>query len=294
VSNIEFSRAATARTCTQRDYDRSMWKMTESWKERVQAPDHRGPEQGRASTKSNEPLATEPPSFRRTLGILVSGNLAGALAGLIAGGIGSRLAMRTLALTSPRAQGSITEAEEVVGRITLEGTLFLLAAGAALGMAGGLAYVAVKRWLPIRGTGLVFGLLVLAVSGRLLVNPDNIDFVILDPAWLGITMFASLPILFGLLVVPFQGKLEPIFTKARSPLATALLLVAGLAPIAVGGSVAVILVVLVAGGFLLTRSPTVREVWSTTTVDIYGRAVLGATAVFGLGFFAWGALEILA
>jgi hypothetical protein len=33
--------------------------------------------------------------------------------------------------------------------------------------------------------------------------------------------------------------------------------------------------------------------WSTTTVDIYGRAVLGATAVFGLGFFAWGALEIL-
>jgi len=270
-----------------------MWKMTESRKERVRARDHGGPEQGRAPTSSKDPLATEPPSVLRTLGILVSGNLAGAIAGLIAGGIGSRLAMRILALTSPRAQGSITEAEEVVGRMTLEGTLFLLVAGAVLGVAGGLAYVAVRRWLPIRGTGLVFGLLVLAVSGRLLVNPDNIDFVILDPTWLAITMFASLPILFGLLVVPLQGRLEPIFTKARPPLATSLLLVAGLAPIAIGGLVAVVLLVLIAGGFLLSRSSAVREIWSTTTVDIYGRAVLGATAVFGLGFFAWGALEIL-
>jgi hypothetical protein len=270
-----------------------MWKMTESRKERVQARDHEGPEQERASTRSKDPLAIEPPSVPRTLGILASGNVAGAIAGLIAGGIGSRLAMRILALTSPRAQGSLTEAQEIVGRITLEGTLFLLVAGVALGVAGGLVYIAVRRWLPIRGTGLVFGLLVLAVSGRLLVNPDNRDFVILDPTWLGITMFASLPILFGLFVVPLQGKLEPIFTKARSPLATALLLVAGLAPIAIGGPVAVILVVLIAGGFLLTRSATVREIWSTPTVDIYGRAVLGATAVFGLGFFAWGALEIL-
>jgi len=267
--------------------------MTESRKERVRARDRGSPEQGRESTRPKDPLATEPPSVPRTLGILASGNVAGATAGLIAGGIGSRLAMRILALTSPSAQGSLTEAEEVVGRITLEGTLFLLVAGAALGMAGGLAYVAVRRWLPNGGTALVFGLLVLAVSGRLLVNPDNVDFVILDPTWLGITMFASLPILFGLLVVPLQGKLEPMFTRTRPPLATALLLVAGLAPLAIGGSVAVVLLVLIAGGFLLTRSATVREMWSTTTVDIYGRAVLGATAVFGLGFFAWGALEII-
>jgi hypothetical protein len=52
-------------------------------------------------------------------------------------------------------------------------------------------------------------------------------------------------------------------------------------------------VILVAAVFLVTRSDTVREAWDTTTVDIYGRAVLGATGIFGLGFFAWGALEIL-
>ena len=240
-----------------------------------------------------DPLDIEPPSVRRILGVLVSGNLAGLVAGLIAGGVGSRLAMRILALTSPDAQGAITEAEAIVGEITLEGSLFLLAAGAALGMAGGLAYVAARRWLPIRATGLIFGLLMLAVSGRFLVSPDNIDFDILNPAWLAIAMFASLPILFGLLIVPVQAWLEPIFTKSRSGFAITLLLVAGLAPLAIGGAVALILVILIAGGFLLARSPSVREAWDTTTVDIYGRAILGATGIFGLGLFAWGALEIL-
>ena len=269
-----------------------MWKMTESQEGRVQARSQ-GSSQDSAVTSSRDPLAIEPPSIARTLGVLVSGNLAGLIAGLVAGGVGSRLAMRILALTSPDAQGAITEAGEVVGEITLGGTLFLLVAGAALGMAGGLAYVALRRWLPSRGVGLVFGLLMLAVSGRLLVDPDNIDFAILDPAWLGITMFAALPVLYGLLIVPLQSRLEPTFTKARPGVATTLLLVAGLAPLAIGGPVALVLVILIAGGFLLARSPGVREAWDTTTVDIYGRAILGATGIFGLGLFAWGALEIL-
>jgi hypothetical protein len=157
--------------------------MAESPEGRLEAG--RPPGSARAPTTGpHDPLATEPPSVPRALGVLASGNLAGLNAGLIAGGIGSRLAMRVLALTSPDAQGSITEADEVVGRITLEGTPFILVAGAALGMGGGLAYVAMRRWLPSRGAGLAFGLLMLAVSGRLLANPDNIDFVHLDPAWL--------------------------------------------------------------------------------------------------------------
>ncbi len=267
--------------------------MAEFQEERLEAQSPSDPAQG-PTTAPRDPLTTEPPSVRHSLGILVSGNLAGLIAGLIAGGIGSRLAMRILALTSPGAQGAITEAREVVGEITLVGTLFLLAAGAALGMGGGLAYVAIRRWLPSQGKGLAFGLLMLAVSGRVLVNPDNIDFVILDPAWLGITMFALLPILFGLLIVPLQAKLEPILTKPRSGLVTGLILAAGLAPLAIGGTISLVLVILVVAGFLVARSDAVREAWDTATVDIYGRAVLVATGIFGLGFFAWGALEILA
>ena len=238
-------------------------------------------------------MSTEAPGVTHTLGVIASGNVAGFVAGVIAGGVGSRLAMRIMALTSADAQGDMTEAGEVVGEVSLGGTIFLFAVGALLGIGGGLAYVALRRWLPSRSTGLVFGLLVLAVSGRVLVDPDNIDFVILDPASLGIAMFAALPILFGLLVVPLQARLEPFFTKPRARIATILILIAGLLPLAIGGPLAVALVMLVAAGFLLARSETVRAMWASGTVDIYGRALLGAAGVFGLGYFAWGALEIL-
>jgi hypothetical protein len=241
----------------------------------------------------HSPVRAEAPSVAHTIGVIASGNVAGFIAGLIAGGVGSRLAMRIMALTSPDAQGAFTEAREIVGEITFGGTLFLLLAGGLLGVAGGLAYVALRRWLPSRFTGLVVGLLALAVSGRVLVDPDNIDFVILDPASLGIAMFAALPILFGLLVVPLQARLEPFFTKPRPRIRTILILLAGLLPLALGGPLAVALVILVAAGFLVAKSETVREVWAGETVDIYGRALLGAAGVFGLGFFAWGALEIL-
>ena len=253
----------------------------------------RPPARDLAMAVVDDPLSTEAPRVTHTLGVIASATVAGLISGLIAGGLGSRLAMRILSLTSPDAQGAITEAGEVVGEITLDGTLFLLALGGLLGIGGGLAYVAFRRWLPSRGTGLVFGLVALAVSGRLLVDPDNIDFAILDPASLGIAMFAALPILFGLIVVPLQARLEPFFTKPRSRVATTLVLTVGLLPLAIGGPVAVALAVLLAAGFLLARSSTLRDLWASTTVDIYGRALLGAAGVFGLGFFAWGALEIL-
>lgn len=223
--------------------------------------------------------------------MIASGNVAGFVAGLVAGGVGSRLAMRILSITSPEARGATTEAGEVVGEISLGGTLFLLVVGALLGVGGGLAYVALRRWLPSKGTGLVFGLLTLAASGRLLVDPDNIDFVILDPAMLAIAMFASLPVFFGLIVVPLQARLEPFFTRPRSKVATVAVLAAGLLPLALGGPIAVALMVLIAAVLLLARSQRVRELWDTSTVDIYGRALLGAAGVFGLGFFAWGTLE---
>lgn len=267
--------------------------MTESRGEKVQARGETGPARDLPLTSFDDPLITESPRFARPLGVLASGNAAGAIAGLIVGGVGSRLAMRILALTSPDAQGAMTEAQAVVGEISLGGTLFLLVAGIVLGMGGGLAYVALRRWLPSRGTGFIFGLLTLAVSGRFLVDPDNVDFIVLGPSLLSVAMFASLPVLFGLLVVPLQATLEPFFTKSRSGPATSLVLTVGLLPLAIGGPVAVALAILIAAGFLLARSPSVREAWDTTTVDIYGRAILGATGIFGLGLFAWGALEIL-
>src|SRR3990172_5179550 len=69
---------------------------------------------------------------------LTVGTLSGFVAGLIAGGVGSRIAMRIVAITAGDAdQGAITDAEEVVGEITAGGTIFLLFIGGGAGALGG-------------------------------------------------------------------------------------------------------------------------------------------------------------
>src|SRR5215218_3480773 len=71
---------------------------------------------------------TDPPPVslvvRRYLWYLAVALLSGAAAGILAAGAGGRLVMRLLAVTAGAdAQGQITEAEQIVGRITVDGTL---------------------------------------------------------------------------------------------------------------------------------------------------------------------------
>jgi hypothetical protein len=107
-----------------------------------------------------------------------------------------------------------------VGAITPSGTIFLLIAGGLGGILGGLAYLVVRRLLPGRGVvkGALFGLMLLALFGRLLVVPDNPDFLILEPAGLAVAMFAALPILFGLAFVPLAEWLEPMIRRFDHPI----------------------------------------------------------------------------
>ena len=74
------------------------------------------------------------------LDIVVIGGLVG---GLLAAGAGGRLAMRLLAVTAgDRAQGRITEADEVVGEVTVGGTIgFIVFGGLFAGLCGDLPAV---------------------------------------------------------------------------------------------------------------------------------------------------------
>ena len=67
---------------------------------------------------------------------------------MVAAGAGGRLVMRLLAVTAgPGAQGRITEADQVVGRISVDGTLgFIIFAGLLFGAASGAAYLLLRRW----------------------------------------------------------------------------------------------------------------------------------------------------
>ena len=131
--------------------------------------------------------------------------LAGFVAGMIAGGVGSRIAMRVSGIAAGSAkQGFLTEGQNAVGEITLGGTIILVVFSGFIGVTGGLIYLATRRWVADAGrwSGLAFGVLLLAVLGSAIIVGDNFDFYVLGPRALNIAMFASLFILFGLLVAP--------------------------------------------------------------------------------------------
>jgi hypothetical protein len=92
---------------------------------------------------------------------------AGAVAGVLAAGPGGRLAMRLLALTSPDAEGAFTEAGEIVGEISLDGTLgFIVFGGLPAGVLSGALDALLRPLLPPgRAGGVVLGALLLILAG---------------------------------------------------------------------------------------------------------------------------------
>jgi hypothetical protein len=135
--------------------------------------------------------------LRETALLVVACGVAGALVG----GLGSRLAMRLSALAATEARGALTENGNVVGDITLAGTVSLmLFAGVGSAIIGAGSFTLLRPWLP-SGTvarGLVFGGFLLALFGASVVDPANADFVLLGDRALNVALFSGLFLAFGL------------------------------------------------------------------------------------------------
>lgn len=110
------------------------------------------------------------------------GPLLGALVGLPLLGGGGRLAMHAIALTTPGAQRAVS----------VEGTITVLLAGLAAGIAGGAIYAILERLLParraVRGILFVLALVLLTLRGLQPVRP------------LPLALFLPLVLLYGALV----------------------------------------------------------------------------------------------
>ena len=144
---------------------------------------------------------------RSVLVAIVSGLAAGALVA----GAGGRLAMRALAATAgDRAQGRLTEADEVVGDITLGGTLgFMIFVGITFGLAAGGLYIVIRRWLPAgRLGGLAFGALLLVALAPQVdpIRRSNEDFDLVGPGWLALLIFGALALLHGMAVAALAAR----------------------------------------------------------------------------------------
>jgi hypothetical protein len=161
---------------------------------------------------------------------VTAGLFAGALAGGIAGGLGGRLAMRVTALMATDAeQGTLTEAEEVVGDVSVGGSVALVFFGGILiGLLGGLIYAVVARWFADAGRwrGLTFGVYLCLALGWTVIEGDNFDFSTLGSVWVNVLMFAGVFVLFGVVIAPvysWLGRHLPRFIASLEGVAAAIL-----------------------------------------------------------------------
>jgi hypothetical protein len=160
----------------------------------------------RHTRRTPSPLSGSEP-FGERLAVTVSragGMLIGAyLTGVLTIGAGGRLMMRVLAVTSPDdVQGLRTEADEVIGEVSVGGTVFLVVmVGIGAAVVGLALYSILRPWLPERS--LAAGLVGVAIGAGLLVRPvglltsANSDFTLVTPVALAVVLCLTTLVLFG-------------------------------------------------------------------------------------------------
>jgi hypothetical protein len=221
---------------------------------------------------------------------LAVATVAGTLAGFAIGGVGGRLAMLLLRLTSnPALHGLKTDDGFTIGIVSGE-TTFLLAATTILGAAGGALSFLARAVLTERSAPWAWGALGATIGGATILRPNGIDFTLLEPLALAVAMFIAIP--------AAGAAATSVLTERwlrRGPRSIAWLL--GLGPfvlIALGGPLTMIAVATVIGlalalpaDWLVSRDRVPRP------MALGGRAVLAVGGALGASALVRDVLEIL-
>ncbi len=199
----------------------------------------------------------------------------GLVCGLVIGGIGGRIAMFVLRLTSSEGvNGVLSDDGFRIGRLTTS-SAFLLLFGAVLGALGGLAYMLVRQWLPPGWRAGVMGVVGAVVGGAGAINPGGVDFTLLGPLWLAVALFILLPAAYGIVL---SVAVENVLARESRqglpafwflPLLLLLLL----------GPLLVVLAAAVLAWVLGDRVPAVARAWRSPFVVWLGRVALLAICV---------------
>jgi len=124
----------------------------------------------------------------------------GAISGAVIGGLGGRLAMRILFLTSDDSVKGLTSDDGFeIGRFTLSDTLGLVIVTAFIGVIAALLYLVARPFVARLGRAAApaMALFYGVVGGAMMVHRDGIDFHVLEPAVLAIVLFVSICAGFG-------------------------------------------------------------------------------------------------
>lgn len=211
---------------------------------------------------------------------LGAGLWAGIISGFVIGGIGGRLAMFLLRVTSdPSLHGVETDDGFRIGEFTGD-TMFLLFVATALGALGGIFYLIVRKWLPERPRPFLIAGLAALVGGSIVIRPEGIDFKVLDPLALAIALFILLPGLYGFALSILAERFLSLASRSRLtgwlPAVIPLIGLVALGPVG-------LIVVIVGGlGWVFNRVSDFTRLWSSRGVAQIGRVALSAGGLFAL------------
>lgn len=145
-------------------------------------------------------------AFAASMGITA---LTGAACGLVWAGIGGRIAMRIVFLTSnEHVRGLTSDDGFEIGTISGATVVLLFFTTILGGIAGLVAGVlrmvtAGPTWIVALGTGAATA----AFGGAAIVHTDGVDFRFLDPLWLTVGLFVLIPGLWGVSVIVVTERL---------------------------------------------------------------------------------------
>lgn len=232
--------------------------------------------------------ATDGPTLRddlRSAAYWISlGAAAGGLGGLIAGGVGGRLAMFVLRVTSDDSvRGLESDDGFTIGRFDLFSTLSLLFVTMFLGSLFALFVVLGRPFLRSAWMPAAWAVAGATVGGAVLIHDDGVDFTVIEPHWLAVTFFIIIPAAGAALIAWLIERFRRFWWRRR--MTTAVLSLAIL-PAVVFFPVAIV-ALLGAGAWLLAnRVAPVRSAPEWRPARAFAGLVFGAVVVLaGVGLF---------
>ena len=204
--------------------------------------------------------------IREQLRLLAGTAAVGLAVGGLVGGVLGRLAMRLLVLTSDdRLDGSITDDGAAVNELTLSGTVGLIFFLALGGVALAWLYLGARRSLPepMWQRSAIWAVLLWAVMGSQVFDPDGFDFAQLSPIWLGVLLFSAIFLAVGALIPIYAERAIDRWTNRRLGLLPLLAILPAFP--------------LYAGGLLAAIGARMSEEW--LVVRVFGAVVMAAIAV---------------
>jgi hypothetical protein len=217
---------------------------------------------------------------------VLAGALGGFACGFVIGGIGGRLAMLILRLTTgSEVVGLESDDGFTMGSFT-SATMFLVGLTSFGGAFIGVIYSFVRGWLPERSRRMAVAAILGLVGGAAIIHPGGVDFTALRPLWLAIALFILLPALFGYAVSGTVDRLLERPVGRFTPWLGVAALMFGVVVVGVDSpagilGVPLLLLVVVAIAIGARKFSTLRSLPSMPAVVWVARSLLIAGAAFG-------------